>query len=103
MFFGSRKQKCLSKSPTKAELVALSEKNGFIELLGEMVAFMINTQCREPLVYQDNDLVIEMVTSGGGVTRTKKNAYKNVSCFRGGKQKVSGDIICWYKRHESRA
>jgi hypothetical protein len=72
VFFGSRKQKCLSKSPTKAELVALSEKNGFIELLGEMVAFMINTQCREPLVYQDNTSVIEMVTSGGGVTRTKQ-------------------------------
>jgi hypothetical protein len=103
VFFGSRKQKCVSKSPTKADLVALSYYIGFIELFEEMIAFMLNMKCREPLVYQDNDLVIEMVTSGGGVTRTKKNAYKNVSCFRGGKQKVSGDIICWYKRHESRA
>jgi hypothetical protein len=72
VFFGSRKQKCVSKSPTKADLVALSDYIGFIELFEEMIAFMLNMKCREPLVYQDNDLVIEMVTSGGGVTRTKK-------------------------------
>jgi hypothetical protein len=62
---------------------------------------MLNPKCREPLVYQDNTSVIKMVTSGGGETMTK-HAYKNSSCFRGGKRKVSGDKIHWYERNESR-
>jgi hypothetical protein len=32
VFFASWKQKCISKSPTEAELVALSDNVGFIEL-----------------------------------------------------------------------
>jgi hypothetical protein len=71
VYFGSRKQKCVCKSPTEAELVALSDNLGFIELFGEMLEFMLNTKCEVPLVYEDNTSVIEMVTMGGGVTRTK--------------------------------
>jgi hypothetical protein len=37
VFFGSKKQKCVSKSPTEAELVALSDNVGFVELFGELV------------------------------------------------------------------
>ncbi len=71
-FFGLRKQKCVSKSPTKAELVALSDHVGFVELFGELVDFVLNESSRSPpLIFQDNTLVIEMVTSGGGITRTK--------------------------------
>jgi hypothetical protein len=36
VYFGSKKQKCVSKSPTEAKLVALLDNVGFIELFGEM-------------------------------------------------------------------
>jgi hypothetical protein len=36
-----------------------------------MLEFMLNMKCEAPLIYEDNTSVIEMVTSGGGVTRTK--------------------------------
>jgi hypothetical protein len=71
VFFGSKKQKCVSKSPTEAELVALSDDVGFIELFAEFVAFVTNSEQMKPLIYQDSISVITMVTEGGGVTRTK--------------------------------
>jgi hypothetical protein len=71
VYFGSKKQKCVSKSPTEAELVALLDNLGFKELFGEMLDFMLNTICEKPIIYQDNASVIDMVTSGGGVTRSK--------------------------------
>jgi hypothetical protein len=42
VFYASRKQKCISKSPTEAELVALSDDVGFIELFHEFVTFVLN-------------------------------------------------------------
>jgi hypothetical protein len=72
VYFGSKKQKCVSKSPTEAELVALSDHVGFVELFGELVNFILNeSRSVPPVVYQDSTSVIEMITSGGGVTRTK--------------------------------
>jgi predicted small secreted protein len=71
IFFGSKKQKCISKSPTEAELVALSDNVGFVELFAEFVAFVTNSEQMKPLIYQDSASVITMVTEGGGVTRTK--------------------------------
>jgi hypothetical protein len=53
----------------EAELVALSDNVGFIELFAELVAFVINEPMVTPVIYQDN--TIDMVTSGGGITRTK--------------------------------
>jgi hypothetical protein len=68
VFFGSKKQKCISKSPTEKELVALSDNVGFIELLAGFVAFITNSEQMRPLIDQDSTLVITMVTEGGGVT-----------------------------------
>jgi predicted small secreted protein len=68
VFFGSKKQKCVSKSPTEAELVALSDNVGFVELFAEFVAFVTNSEQMKPLIYQDSTSVITMVTEGGGVT-----------------------------------
>jgi hypothetical protein len=65
VYYGSWKQKCVSKSPTEAELVALSDNIGFVELFAELVEFMLNMKGRKPLIYQDNSSVIEMVTTGG--------------------------------------
>jgi hypothetical protein len=71
VFYASRKQKCVSKSPTEAELVALSDNVGFVELFHEFVSFVLNCKIGIPMVYQDNTSVISLVTTGGGVMRTK--------------------------------
>jgi hypothetical protein len=71
VYFGSRKQKCVSKSPTEAELVALSDELGFVELFAEFLSFVTNSKPSKPVVHQDSTSVIMMVTEGGGATRTK--------------------------------
>jgi hypothetical protein len=71
VFFASRKQKCVSKSPTEAELVALSDNVGFVELFHKFVSFVLNCKIDTPMVYQDNTSVISLVTAGGGMMRTK--------------------------------
>jgi hypothetical protein len=63
-----QKQKCVSKSRTEAELVALSDNLGFVELFHEFVSFLVNDKIEKPLIYQNKTLVISMVTSGGGIT-----------------------------------
>jgi hypothetical protein len=71
VYFASRKQKCVSKSPTEAELVALSDELGFVELFAEFLGFVTNSKPLKPMVHQDSTSVITMVTEGGGATRTK--------------------------------
>jgi magnesium-transporting ATPase (P-type) len=67
----SCKQKCVSKSPTEAALVALLDNLGFVELFQEFLSFVTNSMVTASVIFQDNTSVISMVTSGGGVTRTK--------------------------------
>jgi hypothetical protein len=64
----SKKQSCITKSPTESELVALSNYVGFIELFQEFVSFIISDNLPVPIVYQDSTSVITLVTKGGGVT-----------------------------------
>jgi hypothetical protein len=71
VFSASRKQKCVCKSPTEAELVTLSDNLGFVELFQEFLGFVTNSKTDASVIFQDNTSVISMVTSGGGVTRTK--------------------------------
>jgi hypothetical protein len=71
VFFASRKQKCVTKSPTKAELVALLDNVGFVELFHEFLTFILNCSIEMPTVYQDNTSVISLVTLGGGKVRAK--------------------------------
>jgi hypothetical protein len=71
VYFSLRKQKCVSKSPTEAELVALSDELGFVELFAEFLGFVTNSEPLKPVVHQDSTSVITMVTEGGGATRTK--------------------------------
>jgi hypothetical protein len=70
-FCASRKQKCVCKSPTKVELVALSNNLGFFELFQEFLNFITNSKVEASVIFQDNTSVISMVTSGGGIMRTK--------------------------------
>jgi hypothetical protein len=70
-YVSSKKQKCMSKSPTEAELIALTDNLGLLELFRELVSFLIMSQVPMPIVYQDCTTVITLVTKGGGITRTK--------------------------------
>jgi hypothetical protein len=71
VYFSSKKQKCVSKSPTEAELVALSDNVGAVELFQELACFLLNTNIPIPTIYQDSTSVISLVTQGGGMARTK--------------------------------
>ena len=50
LFAASRKQKCVSKSPTDSELIALSDNVHFAELFAEFMAFIMNSKYIKPLL-----------------------------------------------------
>jgi hypothetical protein len=66
VYVASRKQKCMSKSPTEAELIALTDNLGLVELFQEFVEFVTKKKIKPPLVYQDCNAVVTLVTKGGG-------------------------------------
>jgi hypothetical protein len=61
----------MSKSPTEAELIGLSDNLGLVELFKEFVEFLVGRDIEVPIVYQDCKAVISLVTTGGGIMRTK--------------------------------
>jgi hypothetical protein len=67
VYAASRKEKCMMKSPTESELVALTDNVGFVELFEEFLSFLLNIKERMPIIYQDCTSVIDLVTKGGGV------------------------------------
>jgi len=71
IYISSRKQKCIAKSPTEAELVGLTDNLGLVELFHEFLSFLFGEPIPLPIIYQDSTSVISLVTRGGGVTRTK--------------------------------
>jgi hypothetical protein len=79
VYVASRKQQCIAKSPTEAELVALTDNLGLVELFHEFTVFLLGQRTPVPIVYQDCTAVISLVTIGGGITRTKHmRARKNL-------------------------
>jgi hypothetical protein len=81
MVFGaSRKQKCVMKSPTESELVALMDHISFAEAFAEFLGFIIGEEVRAPTIYQDSTSVISLVTKGGGVVRTKQLHVRMTLC-----------------------
>jgi hypothetical protein len=71
VYVASRKQKCMSKSPTEAELIALTDTVGLVELFQEFVEFVTKQKTGVPIAYQDCKAVVSLVTIGGGKLRTK--------------------------------
>ncbi len=71
VYASSRKQKCMTKSPTESELVALTDNLGLIELFEEFLSFIQNRSMETPTIYQDSSSVIMLITKGGGVVRTR--------------------------------
>jgi hypothetical protein len=88
----SSKQKIVTKDSTESELVGLSDK--FIDLI-ECNDFMRGQGYDNgpPLVYQDNQSTISLVTKGGGKYRTK---YLRARQARVREQIKSGELILKY-------
>jgi hypothetical protein len=61
----------MSKSPTEAELIALTDKLGLIELFQEFVELFTKKKIRTPVVHPDCNAVVSLVTIGAGKLRTK--------------------------------
>ncbi len=70
-YVSPRKQKCMSKSPTEAELIGLSDNLGRVDLFQEFVEFLTMRKVKTPVIYQYCQAVVSLVTKGGGITRTK--------------------------------
>jgi hypothetical protein len=71
VYVSSKKQKCMSNSPTEAELIGLTDNLGLIELFHEFLEFLTMKKIDPPTIYQDCNAVVSLVTKGGGQTRTK--------------------------------
>lgn len=71
VYVSSKKKRCMSKSPTDAELVGLTDNLGFMELLQEFMEFLIIQKQEVLKICQDCSAVETLVMKGGGITRTK--------------------------------
>ena len=58
VYVTSRKQKCVTKSPTESELVALTDYIGSVELFAEFIGFITNSPVQIPIIYQDSTSVV---------------------------------------------
>jgi hypothetical protein len=97
VYTSSKKQKCMSKSPTEAELISLTDNLGMIELFREFLEFVTQKVVPTPVVYQNCNVVVTLVTKGGGKPRTKHlHARMNL-----GKEMVDeGRVSVVFKRAE---
>jgi len=64
LYVSSKKQKCMSKSPTEEELIALTDNLGFVELFQEFVEFLTMSKQKPATIYQDCNGVVTLVTKG---------------------------------------
>ncbi len=88
MVFGaSRKQKCVTKSPTESKLVALTDHISFAEAFAEFFGFIIGELAKAPTIYQDITSVISLVMKGGGVIRTKHLRVRMNLCWEAVQEK----------------
>jgi hypothetical protein len=71
VYVSSKKQKCMSKSPTKAELIGLTDNLGLLELFHEFLEFLTMKKMDPLTIYQVCNAVVSLVTKGRGQTRTK--------------------------------
>jgi hypothetical protein len=72
VFISSKKQKCVAKSPTDAELIALSDNIDLIKLFGEFLEFIRNDEIEKPIIFEDCKACIDLALYAGGQIRTKQ-------------------------------
>jgi hypothetical protein len=71
VYISLKKQECMSKSALEAEMIALMDNLGLIELFQEFVKFVMKKKARIPVVYQDCNAVVMLIMKGGGKLHTK--------------------------------
>jgi hypothetical protein len=72
IYVASKKQKCIAKSPTDAEVVALSDNIDLVSLFNEFTEFLCNAKIERPTIYEDCKACIDLVTGAKGQIRTKQ-------------------------------
>jgi hypothetical protein len=58
VYVSSKKQKCMSKSPTKVELIGLTDNLGLVELFHEFIEFLMMKKIDPLTIYQDCNAVV---------------------------------------------
>ncbi len=61
VYASSKKQGCVTKSPTECELVALTDNIGLVELFEELITFLVNDKIVTPKIYQDSSSVVSLM------------------------------------------
>jgi hypothetical protein len=72
VFVSSKKQKCVAKSPTDAELIALSDNIELIRLFEEFLEFVRDKKVGKLIIFKDCKACIDLALRAGGQIRTKQ-------------------------------
>jgi hypothetical protein len=72
VFVSSKKQKCVAKSPTDAEVIALSDNIDLIRLFAEFLEFIRNEKVNKLIIFEDCKACIDLAMNAGGQMRTKQ-------------------------------
>ncbi len=62
----SKKKKCIAKSPTDTEVVALSDNIDLLDLFHEFAEFISNKKLPVPMIYEDCKACIDLVKGAKG-------------------------------------
>jgi len=81
----------------EAELIALTDNVGLAELFREFVEFLTMKEIAVPIIYEDCNAVVSLVTIGGGITRTK---HLRARMFLGKEMVDEGRLRVIYKKEE---
>jgi hypothetical protein len=72
VYVASKKQKCIAKSPTDAEVVVLSDNIDLVSLFHEFTEFICDKTLVAPIIYEDCKACIDLVSGAKGQIRTKQ-------------------------------
>ncbi len=102
VFISLKKQKCVAKSPTDAELIALSDNIDLIKLFGEFLEFVRNDKIEKPIIFEDCKACIDLALYAGGKIRTKlmrSRVYRSKEFFDAQEAKFD---LCQYRKDVGR-
>jgi hypothetical protein len=71
VYVGSKKQKCIAKSPMDAEVVALSDNIDLVALFQEFAEFICNESLDAPMIFEDCKACIDLEGTKGKFVRSR--------------------------------